>query len=187
MSAGTTPTPPAAPSPRGRRLLPGTGRLGQGPRRDEAGQRGVRRVFPADLARTELRGFHPVEASGGEGFCWTMPEARIRLGIPPGDYELTVHTRHLAALWSGDLRAFLGDRALEARGPMDAAGSMRFRVEAVAFPASGDAWLRLETTPVDTTAWPGEWRVLGVPIFELTFTPARRRPARAARVHAKGR
>jgi hypothetical protein len=142
--------------------------------------RGVHRVFPADVARTELRGFHPVEASGGEGFCWTMPRARIRLGVPPGAYELAVHTRHLAALWSGELRAFLGERALEALGPLDAAGTMRFHVDAAAFPAEGDAWLRLEASPVDTAAWPGEWRALGVPIFELAFTPAPRRARRPA-------
>jgi predicted AlkP superfamily phosphohydrolase/phosphomutase len=171
---------PAAPSPRPRRLLPDRDRLRRTLRQAVVSDRGVHRVFPADVARTELRGFHPVEASGGEGFCWTMPRARIRLGVPPGAYELAVHTRHLAALWSGELRAFLGERALEALGPLDAAGTMRFHVDAAAFPAEGDAWLRLEASPVDTAAWPGEWRALGVPIFELAFTPAPRRARRPA-------
>ena len=178
---------PAAASPGGRRLFPVQGRLGQGPRRGGGSERAVQRVFPADVARTELRGFHPVEASGGEGFCWAMPEARIRLALPPGDYELTVHTRHLAALWSGDLHAFLGDRALEALGPIDAAGSLRFHVEAAAFPAAGDTWLRLEAPPVDTAAWPGEWRALGVPIFELAFAPVTQGSPRAARANGQGR
>ena len=98
-----------------------------------------------------------------------------------------MHTRHLAALWSGELSAFLGDRALDALGPIDAAGAMRFHVDAAAFPSAGDAWLRLETSPVDTAAWPGEWRALGVPIFELAFRPATRRSRRLARVNGHGR
>ena len=66
-------------------------------------------------------------------------------------------------------------------------GAVKFLIEAAAFPAAENAWLRLETSPVDTAAWPGEWRTLGMPIFELAFTPTSPRPGHAARVDGKGR
>lgn len=128
-------------------------------------------VFPADLPRSDLRGFHPIEAVTGEAFCWTMPDAAVRLTLRPGDYDVTVHTRQLAGLWSGRLAVGLGDGPLRPCEPVDAAGAVRFRLRAAEFPA-GERWLRLSAPPADTAGWPGEWRALGVPIFEIVFSPA---------------
>lgn len=154
------------PRRRWQRLARGRGG-GTGPPTDP----GVYRFFPADLSRSDLRGFHPIEAIAGEAFCWAMPEAAVRLALPPGDYEVLVHTRQLAGLWTGRLDVALGDGPLGSCEPIDAAGVVRFRVRATDFPA-GESWLHLAAPPVDTTGWPGgEWRTLGVPIFEITCSP----------------
>lgn len=112
-----------------------------------------------------LRGFHPVEQAHHRVFRWSEPEAGILLELAPRDYRVTLDLDCLAVHFAGLQEVTFNERSL----PIirSAEGRLHFDLPGSLFKATGENWLNFRFQPVDTSAWPGETRQLGAPLFKL--------------------
>jgi hypothetical protein len=123
-------------------------------------------------------GFHARETVDGQPFRWSSPLALVRVAVPPGDYEVRLDTNGiLDCRRPGLVELHLNGRRMRPAGER-MAGQIAFRADPTMFRAGAPQHVVLASGRF-RAAGPGERRVLGVPVFAITFVPLERKAATA--------
>jgi Glycosyltransferase like family 2 len=127
---------------------------------------------PGLMSSDTLLGFHGRETWKGQPFRWSTTLAIVRLSLEPGKYEVRLETRGLRGCVSNGIDLYLeGRQARPLRSVTNSeGGDILFAVDATMFRTAPSQHLVI-TTSRFAVADPKEKRVLGLPIFKITFMP----------------
>jgi hypothetical protein len=123
---------------------------------------------------SDLIGFHARETFDGQPFRWGSPLALVHVAVPPGDYEVRLDTKNI---WGGHRPGLVefylnGHRMPPAGAWME--GQITFCANHTMFRAGASQDVVLASGRFRAVG-PAERRVLGVPVFAITFVPLTRK------------
>lgn len=111
-----------------------------------------------------LYGFHARERHAGRAFRWTSPVASLHIGVPPGDYELSLDVGDLGR---ADSPAVVFWNGMRIEAPQ---GHGAIHVSKRSCAAGRPQVLTLIASPLATRN-PRETRALGLALFEVGLRP----------------
>lgn len=125
---------------------------------------------PAELHSEQILGFHVAETWNGERFRWTGPVSCLWVDVAAGDWIVSLDTKGLRRPGFDEVRLFWNDGTATPAPERSGDGVLAFRVERERFVEPGPQRLTLLCSRLETSG--AEVRVLGLPLFAITFREA---------------
>jgi hypothetical protein len=126
--------------------------------------------LPGEMPPAFLIGFHAREHFDGRSFRWSSPLALMRVSVPAADYEVHLDTHSIGG---GDrpgfIELYLNGQPMQRAGN-SATGRKVFHARCAMFRNGASQDLVLTSGRI-RGAGSTEQRILGVPVFSITFIP----------------
>lgn len=124
---------------------------------------------PGDVPRPALDGFYEAEEWEGRSFRWTSVAASLRVEIPRADFAISLAPGTLVHPQKEDVRLYWNGRPLKRLPGSAGHGRLAYRLKKGCFKDTAGQILSITCAPAPREAGGGESRVLGLPLFQITF------------------